>query len=96
MKRIGTVVDSAGVSNLNAAAAADPLTVVLPNLGNLASTIHTLVQQGLTAEAAAERIATWVDPQLVPALQMLAKILGMVNKYVPGAEGASAAEHGGE
>lgn len=92
------MVDSAGISNLSAAAVGDPLTTALPNLGSLAATIHALVAQGLTIDEAAEKVAVWVDPSIVPALQTLAKVLTAVEKFLPASEksGGSAAEHGGE
>lgn len=80
------MVDSAGVSNLNLEAAGDPLSVALPQLGTLASTIHKLVQEGLTADQAAEKIAQFVDPSLVPALKTLATVLQAVEKFLPGAK----------
>lgn len=88
------MVDSAGVSNLEQSAQQrDPLGATLPNLGSIATTIHNLVNEGLTADEAAEKIAAWVDPSILPALQTLATVLQAVQKFLPG---ASAAEHGGE
>jgi len=88
------VVDSAGVSNLASSEPADPLTTALPQISGLASTIHRLVQQGLTIDQAAEKLARFVDPSLVPALQTLATVLQAVDRFLP--KGESAAEHGGE
>lgn len=78
------MVDSEGVSNLNPTPPplADPLSLTLPSLGGLATTIHNLVQEGLTIDEAAQKVAEWVDPSLVPALQTLASVLQAVLKYV--------------
>jgi hypothetical protein len=94
-KRIETVVDSPGVSNLSADAPADPLTVALPQIGGLASTIHRLVQEGLTIDQMAQKLARFVDPGLVPALQTLATVLQAVEHFLPKGE-APSGEHGGE
>lgn len=80
------MVDSAGVSNLNPEALPgtrrDPLEVALPNIGGIATTIHNLVQEGLTVDEAAQKLAAFVDPSMVPALQTLAKVLQAVEKFV--------------
>lgn len=57
--------------------------MALPGLGGIASTIHKLVEEGLTLDEAAQKVANWVDPGIVPALQTLAKVLGLVEKYLP-------------
>lgn len=88
------MVDSPGISNANLSAQPrDELGASLPNLGGIASVVHRLVQEGLTIDQAAEKVARWVDPSLVPALETLAKVLEAVNKFLPG---SSASEHGGE
>lgn len=82
------MVDSAGVSNLNPTVPeGDPLAAALPGLGSIAGTIHRLVQSGLTIDEAAQKVARFVDPSLVPALKTLAEVLSMVNKFLPGETG---------
>lgn len=89
------MVDSAGVSNLGGGPAADPLTLALPQISGLAATIHKLVQEGLTVDEAAQKLAVFVAPQMVPALKTLASVLSAVEKFLPGAVGTTS-EHGGE
>lgn len=75
--------DSAGVSNLNPdPGPRDEFGLALPNLGGIAATIHKLVQEGLTIDEAAQKVARWVDPGLLPALQTLAAVLQEVDKYI--------------
>lgn len=81
------MVDSAGVSNLPSGPA-DPLGATFPSLGGIATTIHALVQEGLTIDQAAEKVARWVDPSIVPALETLASVLEAVNRFLPGGEAA--------
>jgi hypothetical protein len=85
------VADSAGVSNLNPTPPrpADPLGATFPGLGSIATTIHRLVQEGLTIDEAAEKVARWVDPSILPALQTLASVLQAVDRFLPGSEAPS-------
>jgi hypothetical protein len=61
---------------------ADNLGLALPNLGNLAQTVDKLVQEGLSIDEAAQKVAAWVDPSLVGPLQTLASVLTAVEKYL--------------
>jgi hypothetical protein len=77
------VVDSEGVSNLAPEPGPrDELGAALPGLGGIASTVQKLVDEGLTLDEVAQKVASWVDPSLVPALKTLATVLEAVQKLV--------------
>jgi hypothetical protein len=84
MKGKGTVADSEGVSNLvqESSEPVDELGAALPSLGSIATVVQKLVTEGLSIDEAAQKVAAWVDPSLMPALQTLASVLQEVAKFV--------------